>query len=168
VGAASLTGGSEQGARPVVRFASVCEERANTASEYLGGAFDVMTEAGFVGEESARATLTDDFVYEDRRSSMPFPDADAASFPAFAASIWQTGAGGRPRFEHETLAVRGERFAALAVRIDYGNGMLFESIHAIALDPTLNLLQRSFDFDRDDLDGAIAELDRLHRHAEAG
>ena len=39
----------------------------------------------------------------------------------------------------ETLAVRGERFAAVAVQIDYGNGMLRESIHVIGLDATLSL-----------------------------
>ena len=60
--------------------------------------------------------------------------------------MWQTGAG-QPRWELETLAVRGERFAAVAVQTDYGNGMLRESINVIGLDATLSLLQRQVDFD---------------------
>ena len=74
---------------------------------------------------------------------------------------------GQPRWELETLAVRGERFAAVAVQTDYGNGMLRESIDVIGLDATLSMMQRQVDFDRDDVDGAIAELDRLHSQADA-
>ena len=52
------------------------------------------------------------------------------------------------------------------VQIDYG-GMLIEHIHVIGLDATLSLLHRAVDFDRDDVDGAITELDRLHDQASA-
>ena len=82
-------------------------------------------------------------------------------------TLWQTGTGGQPRFEAETLAVRGERFAAVAAQTDYGNGMLTESIHVVGLDATLSVLQRQVYFDRDDVDRAIAELDRIQSQSEA-
>ena len=57
--------------------------------------------------------------------------------------------------------MRGERFAACALEIDYGNGMISETLHVIGLDPTMRRIQRTVEFDLDDVEGAIAELDRL-------
>ena len=94
------------------------------------------------------------------------PDADAESYPKLVLSMWQTGAG-QPRWEVETLAVRGERFAAVAVQADYGNGMLGAAIQVVGLDATLRLLQRQVELDVDDVDGAVAELDRLHSQGDA-
>jgi hypothetical protein len=62
----------------------------------------------------------------------------------------------------EVLAVRGERLAALAYRLDYGMGMVRESILVMGLDATLSLMHRGIEFDVDDFDAAIIELDRLH------
>ena len=149
------------------RVASVSDEPSNAASELLRKAYASFTERGSPSEEVVRAGLTDDFAYEDRRRGPSFPDADAESYPKVVRSVWQTGTAGQPRWELETLAVRGERFAAMAVQTDYGNGMLTETINVNALDATLSLLQRQVDFDRDDVDGAIAELDRLHTQSEA-
>jgi hypothetical protein len=44
--------------------------------------------------------------------------------------------------------------------------VLSETIHVFGLDPALCMLQRTVHLDLDDLDGAIAELDRLHGQAE--
>jgi len=145
----------------------VGDEPSNAASRYLSNVCAVFTEFGLPSEDEVRAGLADDFAYEDRRRVFRFPDADVGSYPVFVGSVWQTGAGGQPRFEVETLAVRGERFAVIGIEIDYGNGMLAESVHVFGLDATLSLLQRDVDFDLDDLDGAIAELDRLHSEANA-
>ena len=49
----------------------------------------------------------------------------------------------------------------------HGNGMLFESIHVLALDATLTLAQHEIDFDLDDVEGAMTELDRLYREDDA-
>ena len=67
---------------------------------------------------------------------------------------------------HEILAVRGDRIAACRVSVDYPNGWTTESIQVLELDASLRLLRRTFDFDPDDVDAAIAELDRLHSQAE--
>lgn len=143
------------------------DDPSNAASRFLRNAYASLSERGSPSEQGVRAALTHDFAYEDRHRGVNFPTADAESYPKILRSAWQTGAGGQPRIETETLAVRGERFAALAVTIDYGNGMLRETIHVVALDATLSLVQRGLDFDVDDVDGALAELDRLHCESEA-
>ena len=139
------------------------EEPSNAASEAVLFMVAVFTE-GPPPEDVLRAVLSDDFAYADRRRGWTFPEADAETYPKVILSIWQTGAG-QPRWDLETLAVRGERFAAVVVQIDYGNGMVTESIHVVGLDATLTLVQRDVDFDVDDMDGAIAELDRLESQA---
>jgi hypothetical protein len=140
----------------------VSDEPSNTASEFLRYPFAFLTEAASPpSEEWVRSGLTDDFAYEDRRHGVSYPDFDAETYPKYVLSIWQTGAGGQPRFEHKTLAVRGERFAAVAVQTDFGNGFLVEYISVVGVDATLNKMQRHVDFDRDNVDGAFAELDRL-------
>jgi hypothetical protein len=143
----------------------VSDEPSNTASETYAAHVAVLT-GGAPPEGLVRTWLTDDFAYEDRRRGLTFPDADAETYATILETIWEVGAG-RPRFQHEILGVRGERFAAAAVTLDYGNGMLFESIHLLALDATLTLVQRNVDFDIDDIEGANAELDRLQREADA-
>jgi hypothetical protein len=144
----------------------VSDEPSNTASDSLRVAYAYLADAGSPSDDEVRAALTDGFTYEDRRSGPTFPDADAESYPRYVLSMWQTGAG-QPRWSIEILAVRGERFAAVAILTDYGNGMLSDAIDVIGLDATLSLMQRQVTFDRDDVDGAIAELDRMHREAEA-
>ena len=151
----------QQSQLAVVRVALVGDEPSNAASEAVAFVYAVFTE-GPPPEDALRAGLADDFVYEDRRSGWKFPDGDAESYPKVLLSIWETGADGQPRFGMNTLAVRGERFAAISVVIDYGNGMVMESIHIYGLDARASLLQCDIDFDVDDVDGAIAELDRLH------
>ena len=149
----------------VGRVASVGEVPANAASEAVVFMVAVFAE-GSPPEDVLRAALSDDFAYEDRRRGWTFPDADAEFYPKVLLSIWQTGAAGQPRWDLETLAVRGERFAAIVLKIDYGNGMVTESIHVFGFDATLSLLQRDVDFDLDDVDGAVAELDRLYSQSE--
>jgi hypothetical protein len=144
----------------------VSDEPSNAASDALRLNFAALNGLASA-PRNVRAFLTDDFVHEDRRRVVSFPNVDADSHQKFVESAWQTGAG-QPEFVvSEILAVRGERFAAALIRIDYGNGMLLEAIHVLALDANLRLVQREIDFDRDDIDGAIEELDRLHSQANA-
>jgi hypothetical protein len=144
----------------------VSDEPSNAASRFLHTVGAALTE-GIPTEEAVRAGLTDDFAYQDRRRGMRWPEADAESYPAHLRTIWQTGADGQPRFEAETLAVLGERFAAMKIQTDYGNGMVTESLHVFGLDATLRKLQLDLDFDLDDRDGAIAEMERLQSQADA-
>ena len=168
VGEASLTGGSRHGWDAGRRVASVSEEPSNAASEWLRFVMAYCNKNGAPSDELTRASLTDDYVYEDRRHHGPsFPNLDAESTPKAVTSLWDTG-GGEPRFTmHEILAVRGDRIAACRVSADYPNGWTTESIEVLELDASLSLLRRMFDFDHDDVDAAIAELDRLHGQSEA-
>jgi hypothetical protein len=110
-----------------------------------------------------RASLTDDFLYHDRRSLPILPVADAELFLEVVGSIWETGVG-RPRLAvPEIVAVRGEDLVAGRIELDYGNGMITESVEVMLLDGSLKLLRRAADFDVDDIGAAVDELDRLHR-----
>jgi hypothetical protein len=143
----------------------VADEPSNAASEWLRNAISVLNESESP-PRGMRSVMTDDFTYEDRRSGPNFPNLDAATFPRFVATTYETGAG-RPRTSlPEVVGVRGERHAAVVYQIDYGNGMVRESISLIEVDETLRRAHRLIDFDVDDVDGAIAELDRMHRQAE--
>ena len=52
------------------------------------------------------------------------------------------------------------------MEIDDGDGMASETLHVVGLDPSLRLMQRTVEFDTDDVRGALAELDRLHRQVD--
>ena len=113
-------------------------------------------------DEVAGAGMTDDFVLEDRRSGVNFGLLDAAAITELSKSAWDVGSG-RPIWSiPEVIAVRGQRIAAMTVVVDYGNDMRTDMITCIRLDPQLRLLQRRVQFDPDDRDAAIAELDRMH------
>ena len=110
-------------------------------------------------------SVSSDFVYDARNGlGVDFGPSD---WPEFLGSIWDVSAG-RPKFsEPQVLAVRGQRCAVIAARIDYGDDAFTEYLHCVVLDPELQRLQRIVSFDAespDDRAAAVAELDR--RHAE--
>ena len=114
--------------------------------------------------------ITDDFVFEDRRSSggAGFGRVDASGWISMIASTWDVSEG-RPHYSiPKVLAVRGDRLAAFVVNVDYGSGNVAEHGHCLQLDPTLRLFQRQWDFDLGDVDSAIAVLDRAHAEFSRG
>ncbi len=140
------------------------EELSNAASEaWIAGCAFLNAEPPAAG---TRASVTDDFVYEDRRPGRLLGTVDADGWYEFLLSNWQTGAGDPQWRVHGVVAVRGDRFAACRYDFDYGNGMMSEVVEVIGLDPTLTLVQVIIDFDAGDVDEAIAELERLH-HQQA-
>jgi hypothetical protein len=143
----------------------VDDEPSNAASEFFRVTVRWLDET-LPQPSEIRSTLTDDFVGEDRRRGPTAPTMDAESYAELMGSFRDVNAG-RPRFIlDEIVAVRGERLAVCRAGVDYGNGWTTESIQVLQLDATLTLVQRSVHFDADDLDGAIAELDRLHTEAD--
>ena len=159
------TGGRRVGT-PVVKVASVSDEPSNTASEWMRGTYAVLNDFESPPQEMIRSLFTDDFVYEDRRLGALFPIMRAELVAKAIASFWDTGAG-RPRFTvHEIFAVRGERLVAARLVVDYDIGFALEAIQMLQLDATVTRVQRAFDFDVDDVDTVIAELDRLHSQAD--
>jgi hypothetical protein len=149
----------------------VSDEPSNAASEFLRFGYSVMNEFGSPpGDAETQflwSSFADDFTYEDRHRGPRFASGDAEMFRRFIESAWETGAG-RPRWTvRAVLAVRGDRLAAQSIELDYGNGFTWESITLIELDAGLSLMQRAVDFDVDDVDAAVAELDRVHGQADA-
>ena len=108
------------------------------------------------------ATLPPDFVFEDRRSTINFGQMDAPEFQKYVAASWGLGDEPPQRSITEVLAVRGQRSAAYLQLLDLGNGSVVESVYCIRLTPDLQLPERSVQFDIEDVDEAIAELDRMH------
>jgi hypothetical protein len=164
-GEASLTGGRRVG-RSVVKVASVSDEPSNTASEWMRGIYAVLNDFESPPLEMIRSSFTGDFIYEDRRRGALFPIMGAELVGEAFASFWATGAG-RPRFTvHRIVAVRGERLVAARLVVDYDIGFVLEAIQMLQLDATVTRVQRAFDFDVDDVEAVIAELDRLHSRAD--
>ena len=136
-------------------------ELTNPAVELMRS---VMTELNGLDDAPTDLPITDDFVFEDRRSSggAGFGRVDATDWISMIASTWDVSEGGPHYSIPEVLAVRGDRLAAIVVNVDYGNGNVAEHAHCLQLDPTLRLFQRQWDFDLSDVASAIAELDRAH------
>jgi hypothetical protein len=133
----------------------------------MRGTYAVLNDFESPPHEMIRSSFTGDFVYEDRRRGALFPIMGAELVEEAFASFWDTGAG-RPRFTvTQTLAVRGERLVAARLVVDYDIGFVLEAIQMLQLDATVTRVQRAFDFDVDDIDTVIAELDRLHSGADA-
>lgn len=109
--------------------------------------------------------LTEDYVFEDRtrRGGVNFGRADRTGLGRIVDLVWEVSSE-RPQFEIvDVIAVRGERSAALRERHHYGNDTYIEVIAVTQMDPSMTLEQRLIVFDFDDVDAALAELDRVHR-----
>jgi len=119
-------------------------------------------------DEFTSGALTDDFVFEDRRSGFNYGVADASAYAEIGKSVFDVGSG-RPIWSiPEVIAVRDQRIAATALVIDYGNDMYTDMIACVRFDPQLQRLQRRVLFDIDAREAAIAEVDRMHAEIEAG
>ena len=140
-------------------------EQTNAASEWWRAANRFLNGRKSPPDD-VRSSLTDDFTYSDRSGGSIFPDLDAEGFARFVGAGWAAGAGQPVNTVREVVAVRGERVAAVTAYYDYGNGMGREILTVVGLDPSLRRLHRVIDFDADDLDAAIAELDRLHSESD--
>lgn len=138
------------------------EPLTNAAVEFLGELF-----ARTVEQPSGHVQVTDDFFYEDRQSGgVNFGRIDAAGFREFVSTAWDVGTG-RPRWTvQRVIAIRGQLSAAMNVSLDYGDDMFVDNILLFQLDANHELMHRLMVFDLDDVDAAVAELDRMH--AELG
>ena len=107
--------------------------------------------------------ITDDWTMDDRRSGgASFGRIDASGWGLFVSSAWEVGEG-RPRFSiPRVVATRDERCAAMVHAIEFESGLRNEFILCLCLDPELRREQRSVAFDLEDVDAAVAELDRMN------
>jgi hypothetical protein len=106
--------------------------------------------------------MTDDFVRSDRRTLIALPTANRDEFTE-QALIWFQMGDGPPIFEfREVLGVAGERLVLCAVWIGYKSGQGVDMLQIIVFDEKVELMEQLVSFDIDDVDDALAELDRLH------
>jgi hypothetical protein len=66
----------------------------------------------------------------------------------------------------EVIAGRGQRSAAVVELLDFGDDMSMQYVTTFQLDFESRLMRRSFDFNADARDAAIAELDRMHAETD--
>jgi len=133
------------------------EPLTNTAVEWLRHTF-----ASTAERPTGRVRVTDDFYYEDRQSGVNFGRIDAAGFQEFVSSAWDVGTG-RPRWTiRQVIAICGQLSALMTLRLDYGDDTVVDNIACFQLDASAQLMRRLIVFDMDDVDAALAELDRMH------
>ena len=103
--------------------------------------------------------FTDDFIGVDRRSLVAFPDLDA---PEMIEMLRLGHEAGLEQFDNEYLAARGERLILNRVMTRFADGSVKDYLTVVQWNPALTKCERQVRFDVDDLDAALAELDRLH------
>ena len=108
---------------------------------------------------------SEDFVRIDRRRLIAGPDADRRQHLENQL-LWFELGDGQPTFGVEILAVRGERLALCRASVGYANQEGREALSVVTYDRSVEKATKHIHFDLDDLDSAIAELDR--QHAEIG
>jgi ketosteroid isomerase-like protein len=141
------------------------DEPRNAASE----AAEVMTELAFAREDLDEflAMVAEDFVQRDRRklvgSTTEVGKAEYAQIAAFF--VHEAGLESRHR---KVLAVRGDHLVLTRIVDRYRDGSMreFLGVEHFTGDPVQT--HRAVMFDLDDLDAALAELDRLEAELHEG
>jgi hypothetical protein len=105
--------------------------------------------------------FADGFTREDRRRLIAAPPVDAAEYLDHHLTWFEMSAG-QPSFEVQWIAVRGDRLGLSRVRVRFDDGFAAEMLSVGRCNPDATLIERMVLFDPDDVDAALAELDRLH------
>ena len=134
----------------------------NALIEVMRDSYDVLNELVEPPSRTPADSFTDDFAYSDRRKGINFGEGDASHMARIFQGYWEVG--GQPHFSIvEVIAVRGNWSAAYRQRIVYGGSDMFiELIRVVDREPAGDRWRRMVIFDPDDVDAAIAELDRMH------
>ena len=137
------------------------QEPRNAASELIRLTFERFQDRDF-WEHEIRNILAPNFVRRDRRKLIGMPDANADEW--IAAQFEYERVAGRFGSWHdiEIVAVRGDRYVAARVLNRLGDLGENELVFVEQLDADLERVELISLFDPDDIDEAIAELDRLH------
>lgn len=139
-------------------------ERGNEASRFLTEGVPTI---GDRPVEEMRDAVTDDFRREDRRRLVGLPDNGAEGFVDGIEALFELGRG-TPTFSVvQIVATRGQRLALAHNRIEYPDGIAIELLSLVQLAADLGRMEIEIDFDVDDVEAALAELDRLHAAIEA-
>jgi hypothetical protein len=113
-----------------------------------------------------RSMFADEFVRVDRRRLIALPAIDKATY--FETQLSFAHELGDVTSDYEVLAVRGERLLLARIERRVGGDFTTEYLVVAQWDVTIPQIQRVVLFEPDDLNLAIAELDRLHSELEGG
>lgn len=112
---------------------------------------------------------THDFVRYDRRRMTAQPPADRQGWLEAMITFEELAGGHWPTFDlTETLAVRGHRLAANRWTMGLGESGEVEFIVVTRANEPVDRMEVVYFFDPEDVDAALAELDRLHSEVEGG
>jgi len=111
--------------------------------------------------------FADGFVREDRRPLIAMPTADAATFHQQHLAWFEMGDENLSFEMTEVVAMFGERLALTRTRIGYSSGFPVEMLSVTQWTEETDRLHKIVQFDGDDVDGALQELDRLRLALEA-
>jgi hypothetical protein len=144
----------------------VTVEPRNAASDFLVEMLSNWSDRQYVETELA-ATLTGDFVREDCRRPIGFPQADAQTYASHVLAYFDLE-NGQPTFTVEAhIAVRGERLDLSRTSVSYAGGATVEHLSICQTDESGQRCQKVFLFGVDDVEAATAKLDQLHAALEA-
>ena len=148
------------------------EPLTNTAVEWEQRSHDglnsivEMPPDGLASLVDIEATFTDDFTWADHRRIVSHGHGDdPVEFLRSVETAWQSDLPHPARSITEVIAVRGDRTAAFFFRTDYGD-YVSDDLSVIHLSADLRRLRRRVQFDVDDRDAAIAEVERLHAETD--
>jgi DNA-binding SARP family transcriptional activator/tetratricopeptide (TPR) repeat protein len=111
--------------------------------------------------DALQACLADDWIQDDHRSVVAgLLDHDQSLDSA--RIIFD----GRGTFEHETIATRGRSLAAFRLRLRVPEPEASDEVLMVLRTNDAGRQARSISFDADDIEGALAELDRLYLEVE--
>ena len=111
--------------------------------------------------------FADEFVREDRRQLIATPTGDAATFQQQHLAWFEMGLEDLNFEMTGVVAVFGDRLALTRSRIGYSSGFPVEMLSISQWTEEIDRLQRIVQFDADDVDVALQELDRLRLTLEA-
>lgn len=143
-------------------------EPSNAASE-RGHEFAALLNDRDFMVRNGLSLCTDDFVRYDRRRVTAQPPADRQGWLDAMFTFEELANGQWPTFElTETLAVRGNRLVVARWTMGLGEMGVIEFIVVTLTDEAVERNEVIYFFDDDDIDAALAELDRLHSAIESG
>ena len=111
---------------------------------------------------------TEDFIRYDRRRMTAQPPADRQGWLDAMLTFEELSGGQWPTFElTDTLAVRGHRLVANRWTMGLGEAGQVEFVVVTRADEAVDKMEITYFFDPEDMNDALAELDRLHAELES-
>jgi hypothetical protein len=137
-------------------------ELSNEASEFAHRSVELLNDREFM-VRNGLSMCTEDFIRYDRRRMTAQPPADRQGWLDAMLTFEELSGGQWPTFElTDTLAVRGHRLVANRWTMGLGEAGQVEFVVVTRADEAVDKIELIYFFDPEDMDDALAELDRLH------